>query len=327
MIEWVSPAAEYLWHNGLSAIPLVLMVTAATRWLPCRPSTKHLLWVMVLGWLVTPPLIPGLPGIADPVEPEPVLAGPHEESSPAVEGQESKAKSRKSKVANRRLTVRPADPIDVSASRSTVRPASKAPNRLARVPEAAGPKTNGDRKSGGTSTLRESRRPKNYGRRIGVPQGTFLRFSSQSEHKQQSSDTGWSALDDSRLGFGRGAASILERPLPYSPGTDSTESDHRFEHAERINTDLASGAGVTETDHASPPGTAPPSKGLTASVAWLAGLTAVRDAVGRLPAIPTSLWIIVAGALLSIGGLRVFGLKRLLRRGRPAPRPWCRASP
>ena len=148
MNEWVSPAAEYLWRNGLSAIPLVLMVTAATRWLPCRPSTKHLLWVMVLGWLVTPPLVPGLPGLAD-------LA--------AVESRESKVESRKSMV-------RTADPTAVPASRSTVRPASRSPNRLARVPEAAGPKTNGDLKSSGTDTsaLCEGRRAKVEGRKSEV---------------------------------------------------------------------------------------------------------------------------------------------------------------
>ncbi|MCH7885693.1 MAG: hypothetical protein IIC01_10640, partial [Planctomycetes bacterium] len=219
MIEWVSPAAEYLWRNGLSAIPLVLMVTAATRWLPCRPSTKHLLWLMVLGWLVTPPLVPGIPGLADPVEPEPVLAGLHEESAPAIESRTSKAESRKSKVEGRKSKVRTADPNTtvVSASRSTVRPASRVPNRLARVPEAAGPKTNGNpiSSSADTFSLRESRRSKvecrksevesrrskNRGRGFGQ-NGSKVESLKSPERKQWGAITGWSALEDSRLGIG-----------------------------------------------------------------------------------------------------------------------------
>ncbi len=68
MMDWASQATNLLWHNGLAALPLVLMAAAATHLLRCRPSTRHTMWLMVLLWLVLPPLLPGVssPGAALP---------------------------------------------------------------------------------------------------------------------------------------------------------------------------------------------------------------------------------------------------------------------
>jgi len=59
-MDWASQATNLLWHNSLAALPLVLMAAAATHLLRCRPSTRHTMWLMVLLWLVLPPLLPGV---------------------------------------------------------------------------------------------------------------------------------------------------------------------------------------------------------------------------------------------------------------------------
>lgn len=60
MFEAMTSATDQLWRNGLAVIPLVVMVAVLIRFGKCRPSTRHLLWAMVLAWLVLPPLIPAV---------------------------------------------------------------------------------------------------------------------------------------------------------------------------------------------------------------------------------------------------------------------------
>ena len=49
---------ELLWRSALAVIPLALIVAAISRWTPCRPSTRHALWLVVLVLLVVAPLLP-----------------------------------------------------------------------------------------------------------------------------------------------------------------------------------------------------------------------------------------------------------------------------
>ena len=56
----VTAARDMLWQNGLAVIPLVLIVAGLCRYGRCRPATKHVLWLMVLVWLVLPPLAPAI---------------------------------------------------------------------------------------------------------------------------------------------------------------------------------------------------------------------------------------------------------------------------
>ncbi len=61
MEAWAALSTELLWRHTFALIPLVLIVAALTRWLPCRPATKHLLWVTVLLWLAVAPWLPQPP--------------------------------------------------------------------------------------------------------------------------------------------------------------------------------------------------------------------------------------------------------------------------
>ncbi|MHC4710018.1 MAG: M56 family metallopeptidase [Planctomycetota bacterium] len=49
---------ELLWRSALAVIPLALIVAAVCRWTPCRPATRHTLWLVVLMLLVAAPLLP-----------------------------------------------------------------------------------------------------------------------------------------------------------------------------------------------------------------------------------------------------------------------------
>ena len=51
---------DLLWRSALAVIPLALIVAAVCRWTPCRPATRHALWLMVLVLLVAAPLLPRL---------------------------------------------------------------------------------------------------------------------------------------------------------------------------------------------------------------------------------------------------------------------------
>ena len=49
---------DFLWYNALTAVPLVLVVAAICKLVPCRPSTRHFLWLLVLVILVAPRFAP-----------------------------------------------------------------------------------------------------------------------------------------------------------------------------------------------------------------------------------------------------------------------------
>ena len=61
MPAWTLQATDLLWQSALAAIPLVLMVALACRLLPCRPATRHTLWLLVLLWFVVGPFLPNSP--------------------------------------------------------------------------------------------------------------------------------------------------------------------------------------------------------------------------------------------------------------------------
>ena len=63
MDPWASLSTDILWRTALAAIPLTLLVAAITRLLPCRPSTRHALWLILLVWLVAAPFLPAAPSL------------------------------------------------------------------------------------------------------------------------------------------------------------------------------------------------------------------------------------------------------------------------
>src|SRR5438552_10247004 len=62
-------STDVLWRNALVAVPLAIIVAAICRFAPCRPATRHMLWLTVLLALFLPPGLPRLslpaPGAKD----------------------------------------------------------------------------------------------------------------------------------------------------------------------------------------------------------------------------------------------------------------------
>src|SRR6185503_12579970 len=48
---------EHLWRNALGAIPFAVLIALLCRVVPCRPSTRHSLWLILLISLLVPPLV------------------------------------------------------------------------------------------------------------------------------------------------------------------------------------------------------------------------------------------------------------------------------
>ena len=81
MSPWLPMMTDLLWRTAVGVVPLALIVGAICRWTPCRPATRHMLWLGALLWLVgglvLPPVaarrpIGNLTTAAQQPEPEPI---------------------------------------------------------------------------------------------------------------------------------------------------------------------------------------------------------------------------------------------------------------
>lgn len=61
METWASSIGGILWHNAWAVVPLILIVALLGRWLPCRPATRHALWLTALLGFVLPAFLPNSP--------------------------------------------------------------------------------------------------------------------------------------------------------------------------------------------------------------------------------------------------------------------------
>ena len=52
---------DLLWRYALAGIPLAILVAIFCRFVPCRPSTRHALWVSVLSFFLVLPFLPSEP--------------------------------------------------------------------------------------------------------------------------------------------------------------------------------------------------------------------------------------------------------------------------
>ena len=81
-MSWASLATELLWPNALAVVPLAALVAVICRWIPCRPTTRHALWLVVLLWFVVPPLLPELHASATVRSESPVLVAVQPQPAP-----------------------------------------------------------------------------------------------------------------------------------------------------------------------------------------------------------------------------------------------------
>jgi len=60
-MTWV--LENWFWRSVLMAVPLVILVSAVCRLVPCRPATRHALWLLALVSFVVLPFMAVLPGV------------------------------------------------------------------------------------------------------------------------------------------------------------------------------------------------------------------------------------------------------------------------
>lgn len=60
-MSWVGFVVDLVWANVWAVVPPALGAAAVCRWVPCRPVTRHAVWLVVLAWFLVPPLLPAPP--------------------------------------------------------------------------------------------------------------------------------------------------------------------------------------------------------------------------------------------------------------------------
>ncbi|MEW6251927.1 MAG: M56 family metallopeptidase, partial [Planctomycetota bacterium] len=63
-MPWLRPVVELVWSNLWAVCLAALAAAAICRWLPCRPVTRHGVWLLVLVWVLVVPLLPTAPSAA-----------------------------------------------------------------------------------------------------------------------------------------------------------------------------------------------------------------------------------------------------------------------
>jgi len=315
MAHWASLTTDLLWRNGLTAIPLVLLTAGVCRCIPCRPATRHTMWLVVLAWLVTPPLLP------DPPTPQLVSAWVTPLLSPEVDHPAGGAVSEPGAAAPgqgpalalgvlneeavrpgpRKPTEKtgpepdkkpaPATPISspLPSPRMAARTASRSPNVLAQATGAVGLLSDAKKASektkisGRGSDIHvqiEATAPRNV-RVLTLAPPVSVEGTGGSKVARGKPTVGVSAV--------AGTLDDLKNDLPLVK-----VGGHRA------------------------PALSPISGGPDWRM-WAAGLLAVRDAVTALPPLPAAVWVAGTALLVLVAALRVLRFRRRLSQALPAP--------
>ncbi len=351
MADWAAPALDMLWQNGLAAIPLVLIAAAVTHVLPCRPATRHTIWLTVLAWLVLSPLLPSAPSfVRTSINGETkskalaTIAAPHSsarEPSIAEPAAPPLARSRREHTHLEHVSVskNPGPSRIETASRddwaetlpiprSAARAASPAPEKLARALESAGPPFRGRADQYGEA--------KNYCELWEEGEGIEVSpFHIAPSNTRLGGRRGVGTVDrDDRT---RTNSLIGNKVTSESSSGVNTSEYARPSRKARRNETARSGDARGSMDDSGPalavtlptdgfvpritPISAPPISSHTSGVwrEWAAGLAAVRDVFVRLPSLPRDLWLSGTALLLLIGAARVIRFRFGIRSARPAP--------
>lgn len=344
MGSWTSFLTDALWRNALAVIPLVLLVTAACRWIPSRPATRHALWLFVLAWLIVPPMLPSFdPGSAghDAMSQSPIsdeVIAKRQSSTLDLSSSSQDASSPNSECTPAPITCAPVEPISTCAE-TTEESSYQAPTppwtddstmlrELARLASAAdlvgslsahGPNAqqqpdfqinNDERLDHSSMIARESL--------VRLPAVTspprFVRNRRPESFAQQP------AIEPVTQPV---PPYVIDYSIPRETGTPLPE----FTVAQRV-----ANSGITDScESALPSESIEPSSDLSRAPRryltqlidtahpWVLAITNVRDAVGRLPAIPATLWFGGIALLVSCRTIRAVHVRKILRQGRRAP--------
>lgn len=316
---WASLPTDLFWRNALAVIPLVLVVAAVCRWLPCRPATRHALWLMVLLWLLIPPVFPSItiPTVG-PADPPSKLAAAPAAAEVEAEFRTESARGRPEPGSGKQASrTEPRSPKSLALATGPVgglfhyyedpdvTPRSDGCQVVKGKPEPTKPKKSASRKQ---ATPARVERPPLYAE-ADVPRSRSLRSSEPKELPQSSSRSlasNPSPTGQSRWRESGSAAHRVER----SAGRAAPASVQAPSETEGV-------AEATTTEEAAT-GETPPETSAELR-RWVAAVLAIRDAAATLPPIPTSAWVfgIVVVVLVRTGNTIRF--RRYFRSAVPAP--------
>ncbi len=398
MADWLSTASDLLWRNAWAAAFLALVAAGVCRWWPCRPATRHSLWLGVLAWLVVGLLIPPLSVEQTSDQPGLVVvaaaAGPAPETAHTPQAMPPVPLSVPTPSPVPGFVAPLAEPIEAAGSEmdsvggfaaesSVTREPGGAERVSAAVPRQMSEFENGD--AGNRLLLdilgRRGRRPlRSAGRgplsstrpdlanpplpppveeSTPTPPWTVARTRrdrSPDPAIAEGSVERLSNLDaDLRLQPGEASGPDYEAgksaasPPMRGMGLLSAESGPMHGPADSEGTSLASSSNDTPpADEGSPAShqagklrfrvlsrssavqdsgpiagqaTTPPSPAapvLEVAARWTAGLLGVRDAIGRLPAIPPYVWALGVLVVGIVQVHRILRFRRWVRSGAPA---------
>ncbi|MGB2987410.1 MAG: M56 family metallopeptidase [Phycisphaerae bacterium] len=267
MSTWATLGADLLWRQALAAIPLVLLVAVITRWLPCRPSTRHVLWLMVLLWLVAAPLLPEAPALPQ-VAPLRIA-----DFGLRIDSEEPETANPQSTIHNRQSEIRnPQSAIDTgrTSRRSVARSSDTRSNRVADRLESRSHTTKGE----ALPACQGPGAPKMLAQATGA-NGPLTVFDRKPLPTARRPSTMWRPQRNSSL-------------TPTNDGRPRAQKPRHIEIG----------------------GQRDENPGQITSRRWVAGLIAVRDAIGRLPPLPTNVWFAGAAALALCGLIRMIRFYR-----------------
>lgn len=302
-------ATDEIWRFALAAIPLAVIVAVACRCLPCRPSTRHTLWLTLLVLFILAPFLPRAPvpdlaalaggEIVAAYQPQaaadgqPVTIGriekdhsaPDQSGSLAGKGTRDSGDSAPSSSLGdpwRTFMLSPPPWLSATANiRTPDRPEASVPPRTSGVESTGDP-------PGGRQTAPAP--PAGAPRRALAGGSAPLR--------QTDDDTGHRSADGAAPGEGPLAAGIASaQPPEVMPGGEDPA-------------DLITGGKQPASNAADCE---------SAWALWLVHLRTIRDAVMSLPPIPTSIWAGGAAFLVLLTIARAARFRRLLASAAPAP--------
>lgn len=353
-MTWASLATDLLWRNALAVVPLTVLVALACRWIARRPATRHSLWLLVLVWFLAPLALPSFdwsggkpptaefkqtdPGAdalaASPAEPSTTaktLQVPTAPATPAPNAPAMPDSARRYADATHasraglepepprwpsQLTWRAPSPATVAPDDSSQRERSGFSARAEPHISAPAPRSGGHEFINGPSATpyvlrRDATAPPAAG-----PPAWLARVLPQPLSREQV----YSTTSDARLRLGT-------TPAPQHEVESAARHVSDSSHSIALG-DIAAAPFLPDTD-AGRRGPANVSgavrewraaRGAFEQFAgrWLAALVGVRDAIGRLPALPSAVWLAGLGVVGLAVLIQLASFRRILKSARPA---------
>ena len=296
-MHWADTIATLLWRSSWAAIPFVLLVAAVCKWTPCRPGTRHTLWVIALGSFLAPllslfvPLPNLLPNVVDSDADVAIAQDAEHDSANSLT--EYLVDEEHSPAVAQDLT-KPIPVPDLFASNSEL--AESDPEALT-VEEEALLREYFDQLIRETEQQNTAKAAASRDRASFVPAYWFGRFPSTWQQPR-----GESRVADTKP-VEPSAPVAAVAPTPTPAPTPAASRDVSVNQ---------------ESDQPAPP--APAIVIETQRDLWIAGLARVRDALAGLPSLPVGFWLAgLAGMILFylVGALR---FRSRMSRSETAPR-------